>query len=627
MERHTPDLILIVNDAPDQLALASIVLRQAGYPVETARDGQEGLERARQLSPALVVSDVNMPRLDGIELCRALRADVRLRRTPVLLVSALRRDTESVVAGLEAGAEDYLEAPYEPPRLVAKVTRTLERAHAEAALRDSEEKFRTLSEASFEGIAIHDQGRIVECNSRLADLFGYRPAEMLGAHFLKFTAPESRAALTHKATTGDERPDEATGVKQDGTEFPVEIVGKNIFYRGREMRVVVVRDLTARKRNEATLRARTEADAESEKMRSLGQLAAGVAHNFNNALAAILGRTQLLLRGATDEQLRSSLQVIETASLDAAEIVRRIQTFSRRAPAETSGRVSLAALVQDAIQLTRTRWENEARAHGLRYDVRFTAHVAAGEDFIAAHASELREVFVNLILNALDAMPAGGAVEITESYANGEIVIEVRDEGAGIPPELLDRIFEPFFTTKGSQGSGLGLALSYSVIDRHGGTLGVTNHPPHGATFTIRFPRTARRDQSANSLVPGAQLPAYRVLVVDDDEEVRHVLVELLQTLNQEVTGASDADAALAALAAARFDILLTDLSMPHTDGLTLAAHVRRHAPHIRIILSTGYGQSLPGNPLGAGLIDYAIEKPFDISEVKAALQAISGQQ
>ncbi|HYG12177.1 MAG TPA: HAMP domain-containing sensor histidine kinase, partial [Pyrinomonadaceae bacterium] len=183
---------------------------------------------------------------------------------------------------------------------------------------------------------------------------------------------------------------------------------------------------------------------------------------------------------------RRSLEVIETATQDAAEIVRRIQTFARRAPSAQFNKISLATLITDAVQLTRTSWEDDAYVHNLRYEVVFT-NEAGTDDYIEANATEVREVFVNLIFNALDAMPAGGRIELREMKRDAWLVVEVRDTGEGIPPEFQDRIFEPFFTTKGSQGSGLGLAVSYGIIKRHGGTI-EAGSAPGGTTFTLKFP-------------------------------------------------------------------------------------------------------------------------------------------
>ncbi|HVF51385.1 MAG TPA: ATP-binding protein, partial [Pyrinomonadaceae bacterium] len=254
---------------------------------------------------------------------------------------------------------------------------------------------------------------------------------------------------------------------------------------------------------------RAEREAESEKMRSLGQLAAGVAHDFNNALAAILGRTQLLLRSVKDEKQRRNLEVIETASLDAAETVRRIQTFARRAPGEQLDTVSVARLITDAMQLTRTRWEDDARAHGLHYDINFTRDFE-GSDEISASPSEVREVLVNLIFNALDAMPAGGRIDMRETKRDAYVVVEVSDTGHGVPEGLRDRIFEPFFTTKGPQGSGLGLAVSYGIIHRHEGTIEVVSEAGSGSTFNIKLPvaKGASKASIAETEQPPVETPS-----------------------------------------------------------------------------------------------------------------------
>ena len=606
--------ILIVNDSPDALALQSVVLQQAGYRVLTAVDGLEALALARRAPPALIISDVLMPHLDGIELCRRLREDARLSITPILLVSANRKDTESALEGLKAGADDYIEAPFEPLRLVAQVTRLLERARLEAHYRDiveqasdiiythdlegsltsinaagllfsrrqseevtgqhlvavfnlkmeraelkesikklrsegvrsmeaqgvnangqrcwlefnmslicsrdgdpvgvrgvarditrrkmveeqlrrSEGRYRELVDNANDIIYTTDmEGRYTSLNRSGERVSGYTRQEVREMNWKEIVAPEylplvSEMLLRKLATQNLVTFYEIEMIAKDGRRIPLEINSQIIYEDGKPVGLQgIARDITERKRDEALLRVRFEQEAESEKMRSLGQLSAGVAHNFNNALTAVLGRTQLLLRSVTDEQQRRSLEVIEMATQDAAEIVRHIQTFARPAPSAGFSQVSLARLVTDAVQLTRTTWEDDARMHNLGYDVNFTNEAGAG-DLIEANATEMREVFVNLIFNALDAMPGGGRIELRESrHGDAWLVIAVRDTGEGIPPEFHERIFEPFFTTKGSHGSGLGLAVSYGIIKRHGGTIEVESAEGGGTTFILKFP-------------------------------------------------------------------------------------------------------------------------------------------
>jgi PAS domain S-box-containing protein len=605
--------VLIVNDSPDALTLTSVVLQQAGYRVLTAVDGLEALELARRELPALIISDVMMPHLDGIELCRRLRRDARLSLTPMLLISARRKDTATALEGLEAGADDYLEAPFDPPRLVAQVARLLERARVEAHYRDiveqandiiythdldgrltsinaagrlfsrrnpseeltgrhvasvfklevgeagvketikrlrgegvrreeaqaanaggerrwlefnmslvctrdgdpvgvrgvarditrrkqieeqlrrSEERYRALVDNANDIVYTIDmEGRYTSLNRAGERISGYTRDEIIGMSWKEIIAPEyvslvSEMLLRKLAGQRSVTFYEVEMIARNGRRIPLEVNSQIIYEDGQPAGVQgIARDITERKRAESLLRARFEREAESEKMRSLGQLSAGVAHNFNNALAAVLGRTQLLLRSVTDERHRRSLEVIETATQDAAEIVRRIQTFARRAPSAQFNKTSLAGLITDALQLTRTSWEDDAYVHNLRYEVTFTNE--AGEDHVEANATELREVFVNLIFNALDAMPEGGRIDVRETRRGAWLVVEVRDTGEGIPAEFQDRIFEPFFTTKGSQGSGLGLAVSYGIIKRHGGTIEAASAPGGGTVFTLKFP-------------------------------------------------------------------------------------------------------------------------------------------
>ncbi|HYP01860.1 MAG TPA: PAS domain S-box protein [Pyrinomonadaceae bacterium] len=612
--------VLIVNDSPDALALQSAVLQQAGYRVLAAEDGLEGLALARRELPALVISDVAMPHMDGIELCRRLREDARLQLTPILLISAHRRDMRSALEGLKAGADDYIEAPFEPLRLVAQVVRMLERARLEAHYRDiveqsgdiiythdlegrltsinaagllfsrrrseeasgqhfaavfklsvaepevegwirnlrsagaaraeaqcmsadgarcwlefnmslicardgspvgvrgvarditghkrieeqlrrSEERYRELVDNANDIIYTTDmEGRYTSLNRAGERVSGYAREEVLGMSWTQVVAAEYVPLVSEmllRKLAGQETVTfyEIEMIAKSGRRVPLEINSQIIYEDGQPVGLQgIARDITERKHAEALLRASFEKEAENEKMRSLGQLSAGVAHNFNNALAAVLGRTQLLLRSTTDERQRRSLEVIETATQDAAEIVRRIQTFARRAPSAQFAPVSLSRLVTDAVQLTRTSWQDDAQVHGLHYEVNFSNETGA-DDLVEANASEVREVFVNLIFNALDAMPAGGRIELRETRRDRWLVVTVSDTGEGIAPEFQDRIFEPFFTTKGSQGSGLGLAVSYGILKRHGGTIEVASQPARGTTFTLTFPSLNKTEQ------------------------------------------------------------------------------------------------------------------------------------
>src|SRR5207248_1215146 len=264
-----------------------------------------------------------------------------------------------------------------------------------------------------------------------------------------------------------------------------------------------------------------ERAARADKLRALGQLASGVAHDFNNSLAAILGRAQLVLRRVKDEELVRSLGIIVTAAEDAASTVRRIQTFARKSVAADLEFLDLPALLRDAIEITRTRWENEALAAGLNIDVTLNA-----EESVAAmgNASELREVFVNLIVNAVDAMPDGGSLKICCQRHGARVHLRFADSGMGMTEEVRERVFEPFYTTKGVHGTGLGLAVSYGIIERHEGMISVESQLRKGTSFHIDLPFAENQEGPTRAAEKTWTTKSLSILVIDDEEFVRETL-------------------------------------------------------------------------------------------------------
>jgi PAS domain S-box-containing protein len=868
IKRSNENSVLVVNDNKDQSELISTVLRKAGYRVHVARDGKEGFELALRERPDLLISDVVMPKGDGIDLCRRVRNDSALRSTPILLVSGVLFDPENVVEGLRAGADDYLEMPFNAMNLIARVTRLIERAHLEAhyreiveqasdiiytndltgrltsintagahflgrssedliglhasqafqikdpedfvqqtveelkhidklrkqvevknsegqtywlemsltpirdrhgkeigvrsvarditlrklairSLEESEQRYRSLFEQNPDAVFSLDlQGNFVTANSACEKIWGYTIDELLQKNVLSLVVKEDQEQTSEhfqRAVQGAPQTCEIASISQTGhrvelnaTFLPIivegEIVGvygiaKDITERieanrqlselveivGRGKReweqtfdtmhdavilydtdhhvlrinrateplmqsltvqqatgshwcmfphdannpscpvletmrtgepvstqvlhqkghdtsiftvsasplrlnngdivgsVTIYRDVTEENR-------RAEREAESDKMRSLGQLAAGVAHDFNNSLAVVLGRVQLLLRRVETDWQKRSLQVIETAARDAAETVRRIQTFAQKDPSNQLSLVSVSRLIIDSINLTRTRWEDDARARGVSYNVHFLPKPDL-DDRVEANPSELREVFVNLIFNALDAMQEGGNIFIRERREEEAVIVDIQDTGRGIPSDIKDRIFEPFFTTKGPQGTGLGLSVSYGIINRYGGRLDVESEIGRGATFIVQIPITHSTPTTDPEPEP-MKIPKRRILVVDDEDSVRDVLVEMLNEFDQKVTAVSSGEEALKVFTKEHFDVLITDLSMPMMDGLTLACKIRERAPKIKILLTTGYGQDV-SNTTAIEAIDLMVSKPFQISDLHSALKTL----
>jgi GAF domain-containing protein/ActR/RegA family two-component response regulator len=356
-----------------------------------------------------------------------------------------------------------------------------------------------------------------------------------------------------------------------------------------------------------------------EKLRALGEMASGVAHDFNNVLAVILGRVQLLLRRVEDATLRRWLGIVEQTALEGAQTVRRIQEFTRVRRDRPTEIVDVARVVREAVEMTRARWERESQARGL--EVRLRLDLAATPP-VAGEPAELRESLVNLVLNAVEALPGGGDIRVSTRATESHVEISVADTGIGMSESVRRRIFEPFFTTKGPTGTGLGLAMVYGIVSRHGGEILVDSAEGRGSTFTIRLPLPREHPATppaAAVLGPGDA----RVLVIDDEPVVRGTLEDMLRQQGHHVVAADDGPSGLARFQEQAFDLVMTDLAMPGMSGWQVAQAVKAARPDIPVVLVTGWGVELPPGELRVHGVDRVLAKPFEYEEVRDAVASL----
>ena len=363
-------------------------------------------------------------------------------------------------------------------------------------LEESEHRYRQIVEGAHDAVVILDEkSRIKYFNRRLLPLTQYTPEELTGMEFTKimngFNRDEIQKGSDRSSDSGEEPVIyEADVFQKNAGKRKVEVSAAQFFHpTGKAHTIIYLKDITDKKQMEERL-------IQSEKLNALGEMAAGVAHDLNNVLGAILGRVQLIKLGlmkgrggpggTSGETIEKELEIIEQASMDGAHTIKKIQEFTR-SKTDGSKFVSLNVneIIDGAIELAKTKVKDEAEAKGIQIEVR----TIKGElPPVMGNPSELREVMLNLLINSIDAMPEGGTVTLRTGQENGHVFIEASDNGIGMPETIRHRIFDPFFTTKGVQRSGLGLSVSYGIIRRHSGEIQVKSQEGIGTTFMIKLP-------------------------------------------------------------------------------------------------------------------------------------------
>ncbi|HWC77478.1 MAG TPA: PAS domain-containing protein, partial [Blastocatellia bacterium] len=540
----------------------------------------------------------------------------RLSR-PVLVTMSPLTDAQGRLFSLGDGSRRRSGPLNVAPGAVCIVRDLSELRAAEAVAREQRSFLIKLIEHANDAIfALSPEGQFIWFNEQLVTLSGYSREEIFGTDYRQFIPAEDKRLAVEtftRALAGQAQTAEIHGVRKGGETRLLLITYTPIYDEGRVTSVLsIARDITDERRA-------SERAAQADKLRALGQLASGVAHNFNNVLAAVLGHAQLIKRDCTDDRILGRVDVIEQAALDGAQTVKRIQGFGPQQNESAFDAVDINRLVEDSTNLTQARWGDDAQARGLYYDVETDLHEVPQ---ISGSASDIREVFVNIILNALDAMPKGGRLRIT-TESNGQTVkTQFADDGVGMSREVCERIFEPFFTTKGAAGTGLGLAVSYSIIERHGGLIEAFSDPGQGSIFTVTLPvRACAAEQPAG--LDTKKVVSSNILVIDDDDRVREALAGILTLAGHRVEQARGGREGLSMVEEGRFSVVITDLSMPEIDGWAVAAEIRRRRPEMKIVLITGFALDADAISRNSGLVDRVVFKPIKMDDFSATISDI----
>ena len=499
--------------------------------------------------------------------------------------------------------------------------KALEYRHVQEALQQCETHYRDLVAGSLQGICmLHGDGIIQFVNPVMAALFGYAsPDDLCGRAMCTLLAPhehvpwEGHRQACLQAPAAPQR-HIVQGIRQDHGALWLEVCLSSVSWQGMPAMLVTCLDVTARHHLETQVR-------QSHTMHALGSLAGGIAHDFNNMLAAILGYTELVMDDVPRESLSwHRLQRVLTAGERAKDLVRQILTVSRQQEQERRP-VQLRLLTEEILKLLRA---------SLPVTIAIDQHLDPHVGTVLADPTQIYQVLMNLCVNAEHAMRLSGGVlevgldevDVTEpmpitdgTFVPGPYVrLTVRDTGHGIPDEILDRIFDPFFTTKvPEEGTGMGLTVVQGIMRNHDGAIHVTSLPDQGSTFTLFFPRFHKpmeTSEPAAEPVPGG---TEWVLFVDDEEPIARLGCMMLERLGYKAVVTTSGDEALALFRTTpeRFDLVITDHTMPVMTGAALAQELRRLRPELPVILCSGFSHTMNADKAQALGLDAFLLKPF----------------
>ncbi len=521
------------------------------------------------------------------------------------------------------------------PLNIAFISDVSERNDALSAVTASEERFRTLSSAAFEGVFVHADGKILLANEAGAAMYGYTPDSMVGASLMDLTAPESHAVVAENVRRGSTEPYEGIARRRDGTTFIAEVRGKTLSHQGRPTRVTVIRDITDRKQSEAEQRALADRVQQVQKIESLGVLAGGVAHDFNNILTVITNEVALAKRGANLAATATAhLDSIALAAERAADLCRQMLAYAGKVRLERKP-VELSELVDEMANMLEAVISRKAT---------LARELAPGLATLFGDATQIRQIVMNLVLNASEAIanPAG-TVEVSTGMgtydatafarcvsgssqkAGTYVWLEVKDDGIGMDAATVAQMFEPFFTTK-FVGRGLGMAAVLGIVRSHDGAIAVDSIRGQGTRIRVFLPASTNEPLGATSEPEDELRGSGVVLLVDDEKNVRISTELLLREFGFTVIVARDGAEALELFRSpsAPIDVVLLDLPMPRMNGIEAMKELRRIDPNVPVVLTSGYGSiRFDNEPQPVDEPDAVLPKPYSPARLVATLRRV----
>ncbi|MGE3271721.1 MAG: response regulator [Chloroflexota bacterium] len=647
---------VLVADDDRAIGLAlRMTLEDLGHECLVAEDGVAALKLFEEHGADAIISDWRMPGLEGPALCRRVRSHTQEQpSTPYVyfILLTVLSEPRHVLAGMEAGADDFLTKPFTVDTLQARLIAAERVTHLHRSLARRQTEYLRLADERQE--LIEQLGRE---RSQLQTILQQMPAGVVIA-----AAPSGEILMTNNLVSTILREEDIAaavragvtwqGIHPDGHvyqphEWPLmRSLSTGEIVAGEEVDLVwsddlrrtvrissapiseheqivaavcVLHDITEERRHQRQT-------AQADKLRALGQLAGGVAHDLNQSLTLVIGYAELIREALQTPESRDTagttemLRLIIQAAHDGGETVKRLLTFSRAPENSPAELVDVSTLLDDVAKLTAPRWRDDTQAEGRPVTLQVTAEAGTT---ILGWAGALREALTNLIFNAVDALPAGGTIALRALTSPTHVTIEVQDSGVGIPLEIQERIFEPFFTTRGEQGTGLGLPMVFGIVERHQGQTLVESVPSVGTSVRLTFPRPTIQTAQEPRPPSTASTPR-QILIVDDHPGIRQMVTRILAEHGHGTVQVASAEEALIELERQAFDLMLTDVGLGEgMNGWQLAAEARKRWPAMHVILATGWAAGLDQEAARELGIAQILGKPYRSADLVRAIAAL----
>jgi len=617
----TVSTILVVEDDEGLSRLIAKSLKTIDVNVEVVHSGADAIDWIADNSPLITLMDYRLPDMTARQILENLKD--RNIDFPFIVMTG-HGDEKVAVEMMKAGARDYIVKQGQffelLPSVIKWVFKELETekklTKANNALGKSEKKYRSIVDNALVGVYKSNMnGDMVYANHALSNMFGYvTPEEMMSGGILQiYKNKEDRDSLVTKLqASGCVDEFECECVKKDGSGVDI------ILTATLEDNIIsgMMINITSRKRMEKIL-------IQSEKLRAMGVMAAGIAHDFNNVLAIINGYTQLL-EGSCEgnEELLNGFRAINKAVEDGSETVRRLSEFTRMEKSTAKHvSVNMVEVVEQSINFSKPKWKDVAQASGATYEID-TEGLTSVRD-VLGNPAELREIVINLINNAIDAMSGGGRITFRTWEKGHSIFMSMADNGCGMSKEVQSKIFDPFYTTKGVEGSGLGMSVSYGIVGKHGGSIDVISQVGKGTVFTIELPIATETIFPETPVEPVIDIEAakYHILVVDDVKEISDLLYVFLTRQGYNVDSVQSGDEAIKKLEKECYDLVICDLGMPQVSGWDVikVADSLENKPKIGLI--TGWADMLDSLNKDDMGVDFIVSKPIKYKQLSTIIK------